>query len=78
MSHTLAANLRARNFNPTLVAHCASVPDALVLAAVALPVLAGTENPLAKEATVLRLQGAIVDRFWLGNLTIRPATNILG
>src|SRR4029077_4219895 len=50
----------------------AAVTDALVLAAVALPVLHGAEDALAEQAVALRLEGPVVDGLGLGDLAPRP------
>ena len=78
VAHALAANLRARDLDAAALAHDALVADALVLAAVALPVLGGTEDALAEEAVLLRLQRAVVDRLRLGHLAGAPAADLLG
>src|SRR4029079_17236433 len=49
----------------------------LVLAAVALPVLRGTEDALAEETVTLGLQRAVVDRLGLRDLAGRPVTDLL-
>ncbi len=77
VAHALAANLRARDLNAAALADDALVADALVLAAVALPVLGGTEDALAEEAVLLRLERAVVDRLRLGDLAGAPAANLL-
>ena len=59
------------------VADLALIADALVLAAVALPVLGGTKNPLAEQAVALRLQGAVVDGLRLLDLAVGPLANLL-
>src|SRR4029079_18980673 len=59
--HALAAHLLARHLDAAAVAHDAVVAGALCIAAVALPVLGGTEDALAEEAVLLGLQGAVVD-----------------
>src|SRR4026207_1917704 len=51
---------------------------ALVLAAVALPVLGGTEDLLAEEAVLLRLQRAVVDRLRLLDLAVGPRADRIG
>src|SRR5438067_796299 len=56
----------------------ALVADALVLAAVALPVLGGTEDALAEQAVLLRLQRPVVDRLRLGDLAGAPGADLLG
>ena len=78
VTHALAANLRARDLNAALVADRSGMTDTLVLSAVALEVLGRTEDALAEEPAVLRLQCSIVDRLWLGYLTVRPAPDRLG
>src|SRR6185503_15374326 len=50
VSHALAAHLGTRDLDAAALADDALVADALVLAAVALPVLCGTEDALAEEA----------------------------
>ncbi len=50
VAHALAANLGAGNFHTALVAYRAGVANALVFAAIALPVLGRTENALAEQA----------------------------
>ena len=52
--------------------------DSLVLAARALPVAARSEDLLSEQAVLLGLQGAVVDRLWLLDLTVRPATDVVG
>src|SRR4029078_12011008 len=53
------------------------VPDPLVLAAVALPVLRGTEDALVEEAVLLRLERAVVDRCRLRLLALRPLPDLV-
>src|SRR5262249_37404875 len=52
--------------------------DALVLAAIALPVLGRAEDALAEEAVLLGLERPIVDGFRLGDLAVAPRANLLG
>ena len=61
MAHALAANLCARDFDAAAVADLTLVADLLILAAVALPVLRGSENALAEQAVTLGLECAVVD-----------------
>ena len=77
VAHPLAAHLGAGDLDAALVADDALVADALVLAAVALPVLGGTEDALVEEAVLLRLEGAVVDRLRLGDLALRPVPDLL-
>src|SRR5262249_13332491 len=69
--HALAAHLLARHFDAAALADDALAADSLVLAAVALPVLRGTEDALAEETVTLRLERAVVDRLGLGHLARR-------
>src|SRR5204863_10113102 len=77
MAHALAANLGARDLDAAALADDPLVADALVLAAVALPVLGGAEDALAEEPVLLRLERAVVDRLGLGHLAVGPALDLL-
>src|SRR5216110_2200801 len=72
VAHTLAAHLGQRDLDATAVADDAAVADALVLAAVALPVLYRAENALAEQPVALRLERPVVDGLGLGDLAPRP------
>jgi hypothetical protein len=78
VAHALATHLGMRHFHAAAVANDAAVTDALVLAAGAFPVLHGSEDPFAEQAVLLRLEGAIVDGFGLGDLAVRPAADDVG
>ena len=78
VAHALAADLGARDLNAALVADDALVPDPLVLPAVALPVLGGTEDALVEEPVLLGLERPVVDRLRLGDLAGRPIPDLLG
>ena len=54
-AHALAAHLGTGNFHSAAVANLALIADSFILAAVALPVLGGAKNALAKEAVALGL-----------------------
>src|SRR5439155_8025907 len=75
--HPLAPHLGTRDLDAAALADDALVADALVLAAVALPVLGGTEDALAEEAVLLRLQRPVVDGLRLGDLAARPGPDLL-
>src|SRR5204863_7777560 len=77
VAHALAAHLGPRDLDAAALADDALVADALVLAAVALPVLGRTEDALAEEAVLLRLERAVVDGLRLGDLAGRPVANLL-
>jgi len=49
----------------------------LVLAAVALPVPRGTEDLLAEQAILLRLQRPVVDGLGLLDLAVAPLTDVI-
>ena len=72
VAHALAPHLGQRHLDAAAVADHAAVADALVLPAVALPVLHRTEDALAEEAILLRLERAVVDGLGLGDLAPRP------
>ena len=61
VAHALAADLRLGDLDAAAVADLALIADALVLTAVALPVLRRSKDALAVQAVALRLQGAVVD-----------------
>src|SRR5438067_1872207 len=75
--HALAAHLGTRDLNAAALADDALIADALVLAAVALPVLRGTEDALTEETVLLRLERPVVNGFRLGDLAGRPTPNLL-
>src|SRR6202034_1284383 len=77
MAHPLAADLLARDLDAAALADDPLVADALVLAAVALPVLRGPEDTLAEQAVALGLERAVVDRLGLGDLTRGPIADLL-
>src|SRR5690606_30153626 len=76
VAHPLTAHLGARDLDTTALADDALVAHALVLAAVALPVPGGTEDPLAEQAVLLRLERAVVDRLGLLDLSVGPTTDL--
>src|SRR5205085_6398707 len=76
--HALAAHLGTGHLDAAALTHDALVPDALVLAAIALPVLGRTEDALAEEPVLLRLERAVVDGLGLGDLARAPRANLLG
>ena len=68
VTHALSTHLCTRDLNTTTLADDALKAHALVLAAVALPVTGWTEDLLAEQAILLRLEGAVVDRLGLLHL----------
>src|SRR5450432_636247 len=77
MAQPLAADLRERNFHAALVADHSAMLHALVLAAQAFPVRYRTKNTRAEQAIALGLERPVVDRFRLGDFTVRPAADLL-
>ena len=78
VAHPLAADLRAGDLDAAALADDALEPDALVLAAVALPVLGRTEDLLAEQAVLLGLEGAVVDGLGLLDLAVGPRADRVG
>jgi hypothetical protein len=78
VAHALAPDLRSGDLDPAALADDPLEPDALVLAAGALPVLGGPEDLLAEQAVLLRLERAVVDRLGLLHLAVRPRADRVG
>ena len=72
VTHPLAAHGRAGHLDATALTDDALEADPLVLATGALPVPRGTEDALAEETVLLRLEGAVVDRLRLLDLAVAP------
>src|SRR5207237_6949012 len=77
VAHPLAAHLLPRHLDAAALADDPLVADALVLAAIALPVARRPEDALAEQAVALRLQRAVVDRLRLRDLARRPVADLL-
>ena len=75
--HALTPHLRAGHLNAAFVADDALVANALVLAAIALPILRGSEDAFAEQTILLWFEGAIIDRLGLGYLAVRPTLDLL-
>src|SRR5262249_28805904 len=78
VSEPLAAHLGLRHLDAAAIADDAAVADALVLTAIALPVLDRAEDLLAEQPVLFRLERAVVDRFGLRHLAVRPAPDHVG
>ncbi len=72
VAHPLTTHLGAGHLDAAALADDALEADALVLAAVALPVAGRTEDLLAEEPVLLRLEGAVVDGLGLLDLAVGP------
>src|ERR1035437_3056379 len=77
VSHPLAAHLGPGDLDPAALTDDPLEPDPLVLPAVALPVLGRTEDLLAEEPVLFRLERAVVDRLRLLDLAVRPLPDVL-
>ena len=55
MAHTLTADAGFRNLNAAAVADYTLISDLFIFTAMAFPVLAGPENPLAEQTVFFRL-----------------------
>ena len=77
VAHPLTAHLGAGDLDATALTDDALEADALVLAAVALPVPGRTEDLLAEESVLFGLQGAVVDGLRLLDLAVGPLTDVV-
>ena len=77
VTEPLAANLALDDLNAALLADNAAMLHALVLAADALVVLHGPEDPGTEETVALRLEGTVVDGLRLLHFAMRPLPNAL-
>src|SRR5215467_9037835 len=77
MAHALAPHLGQRHLHTAFLTDEALVLHALVLAAQALVVLDGTKDACTEKTVTLGLEGAIVDRLWLLDLTERPRADVV-
>src|SRR6185312_124500 len=78
VAHPLTTHLGASHLDAAALADDALEADALVLASVALPVASRSEDILAEQAVLLRLQRAVVDGLRLLDLTERPVADVVG
>ena len=77
VAHPLTAHLGAGDLDATALADDALEAHALVLAAVALPVPGGTEDLLAEQPVLFRLQRPVVDGLGLLDLAVAPLTDVV-
>ena len=77
MAHALTAHLALGDLDAAAVADLALIADLLVLAAVAFPVLGGSENAFAVQAVTLGLEGTVVDGLGLFDLAVGPFEYLL-
>src|SRR5205823_10843438 len=72
VTHALATDAAQGDFDAAAIADHSTVANSLVFAAVAFPVLDRTEDALAEQAILFRLERAVVDGLGLENLAPRP------
>src|SRR5690348_4970757 len=72
VTHALAAHLRQRHLDAAAIADHSAIADALVLAAVTLPILHRSEDALAEQPVLLGLERAVVDGLGFSNFSPRP------
>ncbi len=77
VTQPLAPHLGLRHLDAAAVADDPAVADALVLAAVALPVLHGTEDLFTEQPVALRLERPVVDGLRLGHFAVGPPADRL-
>ena len=77
VTHTLTSYLGTGNFNAAAFADLALEADLLVLSAVALPVLAGSEYLLTEQSVLFRLHCSVVDGLRLFYLAVGPLSDLL-
>ncbi len=78
VTHALATHFGLCDFNAALLADHAAVLETLVLAAQAFVVFDRAKNLGTKQTIALRLEGTVVDGFWLFHFAERPRTDLLG
>ena len=78
VAHPLATHLGASDLDAAALADDALEAHALVLAAIALPVTSRSEDLLAEQAVLLRLERAVVDGLRLLDLAVGPLPDVLG
>ena len=77
VTHSLSADAGLGDLNAASVTDHAFIADLLILSAIALPILLGTEDPLAEQAVSLGLQGPVVDSLRLCDLAVGPLSDLL-
>ncbi len=77
MAHPLAAHAEMGHLNAAAVTDHALVADRLELAAVAFPLLGGTEDPLAEQTVLLRPKRSVVDGLRFLDLAVGPGTYLV-
>ena len=76
VTHPLAPDDAARDFDTGLLTDDTVVTNPLVLPAETLEVLRGTEDALTEESVWFRTLCSIVDGFWLRDFSSRPTEDV--
>ena len=76
MAEAFPANLGLDNLYSALLTDNPAVFHPLILSAITLVILDGSENPGTKEAILFRFEGPIIDRFRFLHLTVRQGLNL--
>ena len=75
VAEAFAPHAGESNFHAALIADDSAMLHPLVLAAEAFPVRYRSENTGAEQAVALRLKGAVIDGFRLGDFAMAPAAD---
>src|SRR5262249_21102941 len=75
VTHPFAPHAGESDFNAATIADHALVLDPLVFPARAFPVAGWTENAFAEKATLLRLEGAVIDCLRILNFSLAPGAH---
>ena len=78
MAHSLTTDFGFSDFDAALFADDAFVADSLISSAVAFPVTRRPEYSLAEKTVFFGFLRTIVYGFRLGDLTIRPFSDLFG
>jgi hypothetical protein len=77
VTHALTTNRGLSDLYATTLTNDSLKANSLVLATGALPVLGRTEDLLAEQTVLLRLESSVVDGLRLLNFTVRPRADIV-
>src|SRR5215207_10070288 len=77
VAQPFTAHLCLSYFYSALVADHSAVLHAFIFSAEAFPISDRTKDSRTEQPIALRLERAVVDRFWLGHLTMRPLPDLL-
>ena len=78
VTHSFSSDLCFCDFNTAAFADLALVTESLVFAAMAFPVLHGTEDTLAEKTVFFGFKGSVIYCFRFLDLAVRPGTDLFG